>query len=244
MQKYFISLNDWNNLKITSDDVYHIKTVMRFKVGDKIIVSNQEDEAVCVITEIEKNYIGFIKEMAIQNNNELPFLIDLYQGYPKGDKLDDIIKHSVELGVSNIYGVITKRSIFKLDKDRLENKLIRFNKISKEAAEQSNRKKVPKFLNILNLNKIDFSSYDIKILCYEESAKNNELVNFRQLVKKINPSSKVCVVIGPEGGLDIDEVSYLNSLGFIACGLGPRILRTETASMYVLSAISYEWELK
>ncbi|MGM9971279.1 MAG: RsmE family RNA methyltransferase [Anaeroplasmataceae bacterium] len=244
MQKYFISTSEFKQNMITSDDVYHIGVVMRFKPGDNIIVSDGINEALATIEEIGKKYVSFKIERAIQNNNELPFFIDIYQGYPKGDKLDDIIKHSVELGVNNIYGVITKRTIFKLDKDRLQTKITRFNKIAKEAAEQSNRAKLSKFVDIKELNKIDFSGYDVKIVCYEEAAKEDEKSNFKKAIKSINKDSRVCVVIGPEGGLEESEVNDLLEKGFISCGLGPRILRCETASKYVLSAISYEWELK
>lgn len=244
MQKYFISHDDFINSKITGDDVYHIKTVMRFKVGDEIVISDEAEEIVASICEIEKNYVRFKKIMAIQNNNELPFLTDLYQGYPKSDKLDDIIKHTTELGISNIYGVITKRSIFKLQDGKLESKIARFNKIAKEASEQSNRKRLSHFIDIKNLNKIDFSSYDTLIVCYEESAKQNECSNFKKAVKNIKEGSRVCILVGPEGGFDKSEIDDLLKQGFIACGLGPRILRTETAALYALSAISYEWELK
>lgn len=244
MQKYFISKDDFKSFKITGDDVYHIKTVMRFKIGDEIVVSDEENEIVASISEIQNNYIGFKKVMAIQNNNELPFLTDLYQGYPKSDKLDDIVKHTTELGVSNIYGVITKRSIFKLQDGKIEGKIKRFNKIAKEASEQSNRKKLSHFIDIINLDKIDFSAYDTLIVCYEESAKQNEISNFKRLVKNIKPGSKVCILVGPEGGFDKSEIDDLIKKGFSPCGLGPRILRTETAALYVLSAMSYEMELK
>ncbi len=244
MQKYFISNEEFTNCKIISDDVFHIKNVMRAVVGTNIIVSNEEEEYICEITKIEKNYINFQKKQAIINQNELPFLVDLYQGYPKGDKIDDIVKHGVELGINNFFGVITKRSVFKLDEQKKIAKLGRFNKIAKEAAEQSNRKRLSKMIDIIKLDKIDFSSYDIKIVCYEESAKQNEFQNFKKEIKKIKPNMKICVVIGPEGGIDDTEIDFLIKKGFILCGLGPRILRTETASMYVLSAISYEWELK
>lgn len=244
MQKYFISNDEFINNKITSDDVFHIRNVMRAKIGTNIIVSNEVQEFICEITEIEKNHISFNKITAINNKNELPFLIDIYQGYPKGDKLDDIIKHSVELGVNNLYGVITKRSLFKLDEQRKDSKIARYNKIAKEAAEQSNRKILPKFMGINKLEKIDFLKYDIKIVCYEESAKDGESSNFKNAINRLKPGMNLCVLIGPEGGFDTSEIDYLVSNDFIICGLGPRILRTETASMYVLSSISYEWELK
>lgn len=244
MQKYFISQEEFKNNTITSDDVYHIGVVMRFKIGDNIIVSDNENEALAKIIEITKKYVNFEIIKAIQNNNELPFLIDIYQGYPKGDKIEDIIKHSVELGVNDIYGVITRRTNFKVDKDRLQNKITRFNKIAKEASEQSNRAKLSHFIDVLDLKKIDFSKYSTKIVCYEESAKDNERSNFKNELKNLDRNSKICVLIGPEGGFDSTEIDYLESIGFIKCGLGPRILRTETASMYVLSSLSYEWELK
>ncbi|MGL4949388.1 MAG: RsmE family RNA methyltransferase [Anaeroplasmataceae bacterium] len=243
MQKYFISKEEFNNDKITSDDVFHIRQVMRSKIGDKILISNDEVEYICVITQIEKNYILFYKQEMVANENELPFLVDIYQGFPKSDKLEDIIKHSTELGVNNIYAVITKRSIFKLDQSKKESKIIRYNKICKEASEQSNRKVCSKFIDILKIDKIDFSSYNKLILCYEESAKNNELSNFKSLLKDIKKDDKVCIFIGPEGGIDKDEVDCLINKGFTCCGLGPRILRTETASLYVMSCLSYEKEL-
>lgn len=244
MQKYFISEDDFKANQITGDDVHHIKDVMRCSIGDRIIVSNQIEEAEAVITGIEKNIVFYNKSVAIQNNNELPFSIDIYQGYPKGDKLEDIIKHSTELGMSNIYGVITKRSIFKLDPKKKESKIERFNKIAKEAAEQSNRRILPRFVDIIDLKKIDFQGYDHKILCYEEVAKDGECSNFKQILKSVKKGERVAVMIGPEGGIDDQEAKYLMEKGFVCCALGPRILRTETAAFYVLSAASYEWELK
>lgn len=243
MQKYFISKEEMLNKRITSDDVNHIKNVMRGKIGDTFIVSDMENEFKVAIASLDKKSVDFEILEEITNSNEFPFLVDIYQGYPKGDKIEDIIKHSTELGAKSINPTFMKRSIVKLDEQRRKNKQERFSKIAKEAAEQSFRKIIPN-VEILDLKKIDFSNYDIKIVCYEESAKENELSNFKKLVKNINNDSKIAVLIGPEGGLDSSEIEYLLDLGFTPCGLGPRILRTETAAMYVLSAISYETELK
>ncbi|MBR3618038.1 MAG: 16S rRNA (uracil(1498)-N(3))-methyltransferase [Acholeplasmatales bacterium] len=244
MQKYFISVDDFRNNKITSDDVFHISNVMRYKIGDSILIGYDKKEYLSKIVEITKNYVAYeIIEERI-GNTELPVFVSLFQGYPKGDKLDDIIKHSVELGVYEIYPTIMKRSVFKLDEKKKDSKIIRFNKISKEAAEQSERLIVPAIPDIKYLKTIDFSSYDYKILCYEESARNNELFNFKTIIKKLEKNNKVAIVIGPEGGIDSSELDYLLKQGFIPCALGPRILRTETAPLYALSAISYEMELK
>ena len=244
MQKYFISDDDFKNNKITSDDVFHISNVMRYKAGDKILIGNNKKVFLAKINEITKSYVTYeIIEEKI-GNTELPVFISIYQGYPKGDKLDDIIKHSTELGVSEIIPTLMKRSVFKLEEKKKDSKLTRFRKIAKEAAEQSERLIIPKIPDIISLKQIDFSKYDYKILCYEENARNNELKAFKNIIKQLKENDKVAIVIGPEGGIDETELNYLLSQGFIPASLGPRILRTETAPLYALSAISYELELK
>ncbi len=244
MQKYFIDSISLENNTITGDDVFHIKNVMRQKVGDKFIVSDSKDEFLASIVRIDKDIIYFEKLEAIDNLSQLPFYVDIFQGYPKGDKLDDICKHSTELGVNKVFAVNMKRSIVKIDPKKIDSKCIRFDKIMKEASEQSHRKTLAHFGGIIDLKKIDFSCYDYKILAFEESAKIGEKSNFKNIIQNAARGSSIAVLIGPEGGIDNSEVEYLNSLGFINCAFGPRILRTETASMYALSAISYESELK
>lgn len=244
MQKYFVSNDEFLNNVINSDDVFHIKNVMRGKAGDLIVVSNEDEEYLCKLLEIAKDYVKYEKVEKLINNNELPVYVSLYQGLPKGDKLDDIIKMGTQFGISRVIPTIMKRSIVKVDPSKVKNKTIRLNKIAKEAAEQSNRLKVPEVLEAIKLDKIDFSEYDYKIVCYEESAKNGEISLLKDTIKSLNCGSKVCVVVGPEGGIDESEIEYLKKLGFVMVGLGPRILRTEMAILYVLGAISYEMELK
>lgn len=243
MQKYFISQIELKNQRITSDDVNHIKNVTRSKIGDVVIVSDGQDEFLVKFSAIENKYVDFEIVQELDNKNELPVLVDLYQGYPKGDKLDDIVKHSTELGVNAVYATFMKRSIVKLEEKKIQTKIERYKKIAKEAAEQSFRKLIPDF-DIKYLNKIDFSSYDIKIIAYEENAYNGELINFKKEISQAKPNDKIAIVIGPEGGIDTKEIEYLTSLGFICASFGRRILRTETAPLYALSAISYELELK
>lgn len=242
MQKYFLSDDDFLNKTITSDDSFHIKTVMRSKIGDLIVVSNQVKSYIAKITDLTSIVKFEIVEEKV-GNTELPFFLTLFQGYPKSDKLDDIIKHTTELGVTYIYPTIMARSVFKLDDKKKDAKLERFNKIAKEAAEQSGRIIIPVVKDILNLKSIDFSLYEYKILCYEESAKQGEASNLSRIIKLIKPNSNVCFLVGPEGGISDNEVDFLYKKGFIKCALGPRILRTEVASLYVLSAISYALEL-
>lgn len=243
MQKYFISCEELNNLRITSDDVNHIKNVTRSRIGDEVIVSDQKREYLVAFTKIENKLVEFEIKEELTNLNELPVYVDIYQGYPKGDKLDDIVKHATELGVNGVYATFMKRSIIKLDSKKISSKIERYKKIAKEAAEQSFRKIIPDF-DIKYLNEIDFSAYDIKLIAYEENAYKGELVNFKTAISSARPGSRIAIIIGPEGGIDTKEIEYLKEKGFVCCAFGRRILRTETAPLYALSAISYELELK
>ena len=244
MQKYFISEAELANNVITGDDVFHIRSVMRGRIGDMILVSDEKKTCLAKITAISNSEVSFEIVNEEIGNNELPVFVSIFQGYPKGDKIEDIIKHGTELGAYNFIPTLMKRSVFKLDPKKKENKLIRFNKIAKEAAEQSFRAYVPRVLDIMPLKSIDFSEYNKLVLCYEESAKEGESSNFKAIVKDLKPNDKIAILIGPEGGIDEAELDYLKDKGFIPCALGPRILRTETAVFYALSAISYEMELK
>ena len=127
MQKYFISNDDFINKKITGDDVFHIKNVMRGRICDEILVSNQQATVLAKITRLDKEVCFEIIKEEI-GNHELPVFVSIFQGYPKGDKIEDIIKHGTELGAYEFIPTIMKRSVFKLDEKKKESKLARFNK--------------------------------------------------------------------------------------------------------------------
>ena len=229
---------------LTGEVAYQIKNVLRGQVKDQFLLGVEPQTFLAEIIEILNKEIKFRVVKEVTGNFELPVFVSLFQGYPKADKLESIIKYGTQLGISEIHPVLMNRSIFKLDQSKKESKLERFNKIAKEAAEQSNRNIAPKVKNIEKLKNVDFSEYTIKILCYEETAKNGESSAFKKAITSAKPIDKIAVVVGPEGGITKEEVSYLESIGFISVGLGPRILRTETVIYYILSAMSYEWELK
>ncbi len=244
MQKFFITKEEFEANSFSKEISFQIKNVLRGRINDECLIGYNDKNYLIRITQINNKDVSFeiIKELEI--DNELPIYVSLFQGYPKSDKLESIIKYGTQLGIKEINPVMMMRSIVKIDEGKKKSKLERFNKIATEAAEQSFRNTVPIINDIEKLKNIDFTSYDVKILCYEESAKNNEFKAFKKAIKNLKINDKVAVVVGPEGGITTEEVSYLESLGFICVGLGPRILRTETVIYYILSAISYEWELK
>ena len=239
MQKYFISHDNLKSQIIDGDDAFHIIKVMRSRIGDEILVSDQNKTFLAKIKSFDSNKVLFEIIEEKTNITELPVFVSIFQGYPKGDKLDDIIKHGTELGVYEFYPTLMKRSIFKLEEKKKESKLLRFNKIAKEASEQSYREYIPKVVDILDLKKIDFSNYDYKIYCYEEAAKENESANFKKIVSNLKKNDKVAIVIGPEGGLEEDDVKNLKNNGAEIITLGKRILRCETAAIYFASIVSF-----
>ena len=243
MQKYFITKENLAARVIIGDDAYQISTVLRYKGGETIMVSDSEKSYLAKVLKITKDEVTFEILEEKTGKLELPVFVSIFQGYPKGDKMEEIIKHATELGAKSITPTFMKRSIVKLEEKKIESKLQRFRKIAKEAAEQSFRNIIPEIPSISYLKTLDFSSFDVKILCYEESAKNGELKAFKSLISNLKQNMSVACVIGPEGGIDDSELNYLKAQGFIPCALGPRILRTETAVFYILSAISYEMEL-
>ncbi|MDE6408071.1 MAG: 16S rRNA (uracil(1498)-N(3))-methyltransferase [Anaeroplasmataceae bacterium] len=244
MQKFFISLNDFESKVLSSDIAYQIKNVLRGRVKDQFYVGLDGKTFLAEITEIGNKDVKFRVVEEVAGNFELPVFVSLFQGYPKGDKLESIIKYGTQLGISEIHPTLMTRSIVKIDEGKKVGKLERLNKIAKEAAEQSFRNVVPVIKDINKLKDLDFSSYTIKLLCYEESAKEGEKSAFKRAIQSLTSKDRIAVLVGPEGGITPEEVNYLENQGFIRVGLGPRILRTETVIYYILSAISYEWELK
>ncbi len=237
MQRYFITEKEFVENIIVSDDVFHIVKVMRNKIGDLIEVCYDNFAYIAKITALNNNSVNFTVIKKIENKKQNKPKITLIQGLAKGDKNDDIIKHSTELGVDNIILLQMKRSIIKIEANKLENKLLRFNKIAKEAAEQSHRNSIPEVKIITNINKFDFSSYDLKLLLDEEEAKKID----GRLLSSVSFSNltNIVFVIGPEGGIDETERKFYLENGFIPVSIGNNILRTETASLAFLAMINY-----
>ena len=237
MQRYFISEKEYMESIILSDDVFHIVKVMRNKIGDLIEICYDNKAYLAKITNLSNELVNFEVVEEISNKKQNKPNITLIQGLAKGDKNDDIIKHSTELGVDEIMLLQMKRSIVKIEGNKVESKLNRFKKIAKEASEQSHRNSIPEVKLLTNLNNIDFNNYDLKLLLDEEEAKKID----GRLLSNIdfNNVKNVIFVIGPEGGIDDKERLYFIEKGFIPVSIGNNILRTETASLAFLAMINY-----
>ena len=251
MPKFFVNEEQINNqkIKIQETDVNHIKNVLREKVGSELIICNEKtgQDYLCEIKEIkEENIICNIKEKLL-NNVESNIKVTIMQGLPKADKMELIIRKSVELGVNNIIPIEMKRCVVKLkDKDKIK-KIERWQKISVVAAKQSGRNIIPEINQVENLKNIceTFENYDIVLLAYENEKENtikNELKQLKEKNQNKNEDVKIAILIGPEGGIAEEEVEIARKKGAKIITLGKRILRTETVALNVLSIIMYELE--
>lgn len=234
-----------NKIIIKNEDVRHIKNVLRKVIGDEIEVCNQEsgESFTAIISEVqEKEIICDIKEK-LQINSESNIFINVYQGLPKADKMELIIQKSVELGASKITPVAMKRCVVKINEKDEKKKIDRWQKISEGAAKQSGRNIIPKINEIKNIKDICkiCADYDIVLVAYENETEN-KLKDELQKINFKNKNIKIAIVIGPEGGLEPEDVELLKTSGAKIVTLGKRILRTETVALNMISIIMYELE--
>lgn len=246
MQRYFVQTFKDNLFFIVGDDWHHIVHVMRYKKGDQIICQTPEGKsAVCLIEDITNQQVVASVVKWEEGSNELPVKVAIASGLPKGDKMEWIIQKGTELGASMFVPFIAARSIVKWDERKSAKKMERWQKISKEAAEQSHRQVLPQIISPIPFQKLVEvgQKFDYKLIAFEEAAKEGEKSVFAHCLQTLKEGQSLLLVFGPEGGLTSEEVTFLTNHGFQSCGLGPRILRTETAPLYALSAISYHTEL-
>ncbi|MFT8362085.1 MAG: 16S rRNA (uracil(1498)-N(3))-methyltransferase [Sporolactobacillus sp.] len=248
MQRYFIADEQFTErtVVITGEDAHHIQHVMRMHAADSIICVNGHGEAfVCVIDAVTAGQVTAVIESKLSANSELPIRVIIAQGVPKGDKFDTIVQKATECGASAFIPFQASRSIAAWQPNKVEKKRARLQRIAKEAAEQSHRLKLPPIYPPMTLRDLLVFAETInwKVVAYEETAKQGEQRPLPLLLQRIHPGDSLLVVIGPEGGLTAEEAATLEANGFILCGLGPRILRTETAPISFLSFISYHFEL-
>lgn len=246
MQRYFTNepISGNNTVTITGDDAHHMIQVMRMSSGDQVfVVAHNQTYTMEIIDGTSKTVHLAVKEIHAQTN-EMPIKVSIVCGLPKGDKLELITQKATELGMYELFPFEAKRSIVKWDKSKHEKKVARLQKIAKEAAEQSHRSNIPQIHNPLSLKElVEISkTFDVKYVADEEDAKIEERHRFAEQLKKVYDKQSILIVFGPEGGLDRSEIKLLLENDFQTIALGPRILRTETAPLYALSAISYEFE--
>ena len=231
MQRYFVKSYENNLFSLEDSDVHHIKKVMRYKNNDKIEIVYNNKVYLCNIDDIESLKLSIVNEY--EEDRELSVELNVAVALVQEQKFDMILQKLTELGVSSIIPVKTERSIVKIDESKKEKKHARWQMICKEASEQSHRVTIPKIEDIISLKELTKNKKDINLIC-----SLNEFT--KPLDEYLNKDIKsILFVIGPEGGFSQKEEEYLIENGFECTTLGKRVLRVETAAIYVASVINH-----
>lgn len=235
MQRYFAKEKDINNkLVLETSDLHHIKTVMRNVPGDQIEVIYDNEIYLCTIENIEPLKLKI--ENIFVEDREIPLELTVAIGLVNEQKFDLILQKLTELGVSTIIPLKMERSIVKLDDNKMGKKLVRWEKICKEASEQSHRTKIPTIKKSMTIKELEKNTSELKLVC---SLSNNSKPLEEYLKKDLK---SILFVIGPEGGISPKEEEQLISQGFKTTTLGKRVLRVETAAIYVTGIVNYVYK--
>lgn len=235
-------------IKITGQDVTHIRQVLRMKAGERVVICDGEGtDYYCTLEELGEKEVAARIEQMNASESELPMEVYLFQGLPKMDKMEFIIQKAVELGVHAVIPVAAKRSVVRLDEKKAEKKRERWQGISEAAAKQSGRGIIPEVYAPMSFSEAVSMAgeMEVRIIPYEQA---EGMERTRKLLDEISRDAskgchkKIAVFIGPEGGFEETEILQAEKKGVIPVSLGKRILRTETAPLVVLSALMLSME--
>lgn len=235
MPRFFTDEINEENLCLTGDDAHHVGFSLRMKPGERLTLCSGGMDYDCAVTEITGDavYLELIEKHPCMAEPDVE--VTLFQAVPKLDKLEFIIQKSVELGVSRVVPVLTRRCISRPDSRDFEKKLKRLRKIAEEAAKQSGRGIIPEIAPIVTYKVAleMMSSLDKTLMLYEaEGGKPFGAV-------ELTGAKTVGLVVGSEGGFDPEEVRLAVDMGIERVWLGKRILRCETAPITALSILMF-----
>lgn len=244
MQRYFLKQPIADDIVLTADqDVFkHFGKVLRARVGSQAeFVSQDQEVVVGEVVAITPTEMTLKVVSRLTENVELPVQVTVIVSPLKNDRSDWFVQKATELGVHRIIFTTMTRTVADWRKQQLK-KAMRLEKIAQAAAEQSHRLMIPT-IDFLSWSEVLSLPKQAGIVAWEESAREGEVGTLVQVVKPLPAEASLALVFGPEGGLTADEVAALSAHEFKPAGLGPRILRAETAPLYALSAISVLKEL-
>ena len=247
MPRFFIDASDVfmdgddRFIRITGDDAHHITHVLRTRIGEALTAC--DNAGTVYRTELEKAGDEVLLRVleASAADTEPPYIATVYQALVKGDKMETVIQKAVETGASVIVPVATSRAVVKLDEKDARKKTERWQKIAHEAAKQCGRGIVPKVEMPLPYKEAirKAAEADLPLFCYEVAGTRS----LSGILQTCDSPGTISLCIGPEGGFSEEEAAAAAENGMHMCGLGRRILRTETAALFVLSCLSAAYEL-
>lgn len=244
MPRFFIRQQqiEADTVRILGEDAHHISRSLRMAAGEHITVCDMQSiEYECELTDFLDGEVRAKILTSKPSQNEPKCYIRLFQALPKGDKLDSIIQKAVECGVGEIVPFESERCVVRIKADAEEKKYQRRNKISESAAKQCGRSSIPEVKHSVGFSEMlkQATESDICLFCYEGDGTLplGQILKDRFLDGEAYPPKSISIVIGSEGGFSQNEAKRCADAGMIMTGLGKRILRTETASGFVLASI-------
>lgn len=224
---------------IRGSDVRHISRVLRLVPGDRVtVIAGNGREFTGELTAVgEAEATGILLDEH-PSQAEPPLRVTVYQGLPKGDKMDFIVQKCTEIGVARIVPVITERTVVRLAPGKAGARVARWQKIAAEAAKQSGRTSIPSVDGILAFRAAvqEAARQNLSILPWEMARERT----LKQILRAAGKMDSIGIFIGPEGGFTQDEAAAAAAGGLVPVTLGPRILRTETAAIVSAALALYE----
>ena len=231
-----------DTVRISGDDAFHIARSLRMAVGDELVVCDGCGfEYSCTLSRIrdQECECRILDKRSVLSESRVR--ATLYMAYPKGDKLETVIQKAVELGAVSIVPFESSRCVKKPKAEKADKQTERLLKIAREAAKQCGRGILPTVEQPVRFSDMLLSAAkaDLVLFCYEGEGTES----LKSVLEKNSDVKDIAVIVGCEGGFSEDEARLCREAGFASVNLGPRILRCETAPSYVLSALSFFFEL-
>jgi 16S rRNA (uracil1498-N3)-methyltransferase len=237
MQQFFVktSLTLNQAFSLDPEQTHQCINVLRYQSGQKVVcVDADQKRALCRLEVQVSNAFATPIEF-LKQSSEMKIKVTLIQALIRKERWEFLLQKATELGVYRVVPLILRRNVVKWDKTESQHKRVRYQKIMQEASEQSKRTYVPELMDVITIDEIKAYLSDNNLVCYE-----NESAHFIKDV--LHPKQSITLVCGPEGGFDPSEIEQLKEMGFNIVHLGARILRAETASLYILSAVDFMFE--
>lgn len=236
-------------LRLSHDDLKHVRA-LRLTVGEHLaLVDAAQDYFECEIVSFDDG-VPLVRIARRLDADETLAHVVLVQGVAKGDKMDAVIRHATEVGVSGFIPLACERSIVKLDQKKAQSRAARWRAIAKSAAMQSGRTIIPEVADPMSVSEVADTLREATavLICWEEAPYSAHLADALHAglvacgMDRSASDARVAIIVGPEGGLTHDEVDRL-----LACNprarlvtLGSSILRTETAGLVASALVIYE----
>lgn len=241
MRRFFLGPNSVADGRAVIDGMlfHHMARVLRLGTGTRLILCDGEGrEYSGTIAEVgSDSLVVEVGQASVVQATESP-RITLFQGLPKGEKMELILQKATELGVAAVVPFVAERSVSRPDTARGEQKVRRWARIVEEAARQSCRTDIPRLFPIVSLQEaLSTAEQELKLLLWEGEREQG----IGKILGDYPLPQEAAVMVGPEGGLSPAEAAAAEAHGFLPVTLGSRILRTETASLAALTIMNFYW---